>query len=440
MIRLLHAVVVGVYAILPVAALAAAVVRRARRDSPDARPRSVADARAEAVVRFVLTCISGTAMGVTLCLVYARATGGKTIWSQVALASYFGTGLLLLLKGLDRVLRAGIPRLLRVRRDRAGKAVDPRAERSELAFVLRVLMLFGLGLPYVMAAVMTYRPKVGPGDDPMSELRAPFERVWFNSTDGLRLSGWWIPALPQRSASRSSVGSKDWGKKTVIVCHGLAASKSNHLTLAKDLVPNGYNVLIFDFRAHGESGGQLTTFGDLERRDVLGAVRWVRANKAGESKRLLGLGVSMGAAALIAAAADDSPEGKAIDAVAVYGTYDALGPLVKTMADSYFVPPVNWLAVHVGLPLASVQTGRDLAAFSPAAEIGKLWPRPVLVIHGVADGTIDFNRGEALYEAASPPKYNYWVTGAGHNDVIENPNASKAVRVFFETAEPVPVI
>src|SRR5690606_33927310 len=138
--------------------------------------------------------------------------------------------------------------------------------------------------------------------------------------------------------------------RTLLICHGLAANKSNHLVLGEYGLPNGYNVFIFDFRAHGQSGGQLTTFGDRERQDVLGAVRWLRSNQAEGSQRIFGIGASMGAAALIAAAADESPEGQAIDAVVVYGTYGDLGLLGKTVANGYFQWPLNWLVQYLAVP------------------------------------------------------------------------------------------
>jgi hypothetical protein len=107
--------------------------------------------------------------------------------------------------------------------------------------LLRVALLFGVGLPYVMAAVMTYRPRVVPRDDPMMQLGLPYESVRFHATDGTRLFGWWIPALPTPRAARicSQNGS---GLRGLLL-------KSNQLIIARELVKSGYNVPIFDFRA-----------------------------------------------------------------------------------------------------------------------------------------------------------------------------------------------
>src|SRR5690606_3183417 len=123
------------------------------------------------------------------------------------------------------------------------------------------------------------------------------------------------------------------------------------------------NVLSFDFRAHGQSSGQLTTFGDLESLDVLAAVRWLRDNKPQQAEKIFGIGASMGAAALITAAADPSPEGRAIDAVVVFGTYARLDTLAAQIADQHFAWPLDALVRHISIPLADLQTGRRLRDF-----------------------------------------------------------------------------
>jgi uncharacterized protein len=209
--------------------------------------------------------------------------------------------------------------------------------------------------------------------------------------------------------------------------------------LSSPLVPAGYNVLIFDFRAHGSSGGQLASFGDLERHDVLGAVRWVRANRPEQAQEIFGVGASMGAAALLAAAAEPSADGRAIAAVAVYGTYDDLADMAGTVAQR-FPPPVNWLVRHVGMPMASLQTGTNLADFSPARCAQQIWPRPILVIHGVQDEIIDFEHGQRLFNAASPPRSRIWVQQGSHNSIVDDQQTADDVRRFFNEARAMPVI
>lgn len=448
MLFLAHRAIVAIYLILPALALAAAMREawRTKRGTP--------------VTSLALTFAAGFAIGIALSLVYAVGMRGRLIPMQVVQAGYFATGLLLVLKGFDAVLRGALLRLAGLR-DRppptepaaddaaSGTVVEyaqphpgepmPRRHWLRAAFVgvARATILFAVGLPYVMAAVLTYRAKVAPIDDPYSQLGYEFQRVTFDATDETPIVGWWIPAQrPPRGAARAP----EWGTRTVIVCHGLAANKSNQLILARAFPPEGFNVLIFDFRAHGESGGQLTTFGDRERRDVLGAVRYLRSQRLDEAQHIYGVGASLGAAALIAAAADDSDEGRAIEAIACYGTYDDLGSLTRSIAHSYFFPPLRQLLIHIGLPLASLQTGSDLADYAPAKLAPRLWPRPILFVHGRRDEIIRFDHGEALYEAAVQPKYKLWLKDGNHNDIVDSDTAAKIVAEFFKTAQPVPLI
>ncbi|MGB7157212.1 MAG: alpha/beta hydrolase [Tepidisphaeraceae bacterium] len=445
MLFLTHRVIVALYVILPAAAMAGAVWHAARTR------------RAGPISSLMMTFAAGFAIGLALSLVYAVGMGGRLIPFQVVKAGYFATGLLLVLKGFDAVLRGLLARLAGLRDQTTQERISdgnvgvvdyapaPEAAtvarkhwlRAAFVGVARAAILFAVGLPYVMAAVLTYRAKVAPIDDPQTQLGYEFQRVEFDATDGMPIVAWWIPAhRPRRGMERTP----EWGRRTVVVCHGLAANKSNQLILARAFPPEGFNVLIFDLRAHGESGGQLTTFGDRERNDVLGAVRYLKAQRNGEAEKIFGVGASLGGAALIAAAADESAEGQAIDAIAVYGTYDRLDGLTRSIANSYFFPPLRQLLVHLGLPLASVQTGSNLQRFAPADLVSRLWPRPILIIHGRRDEIIDFKHGEALYESAVQPKYNYWIKEGTHNDIVNNETAARFVAEFFKTAEPVPVI
>src|SRR4051794_5648087 len=422
--RIAHWIIIVLYLAAPVVVITIDLLRARRRK------------RAWPGGSLVATICGGIALGTTLSIVYAIVVHARLQLTQLGLAIYFATGLLMVLKGFDWLLKSGHLALVRsvpAQRNRSRFSV------SALGGTLRVALLFGIGLPYLMAAIMTYRPKVVPSDDPRKQLGYNFERVSFKSSDGVRIVGWWIPAIKQ-TGRRGAQPPASAGQNTVIACHGLASNKSNQLILSRGFVPNGYNVLIFDFRAHGESGGQLSSFGDLERRDVLAAVRYLREQRPQQSQHIFGVGASMGAAALIAAAADASPEGQAIEAVAVYGTYDSLAGELRTVSREHFLSPMRWAVDHLGLPFAGAQVGADLNDFSPAREVERIWPRPILVIHGTRDEVIDFEHGRRLFDAASQPKERIWLENADHNGVISDDNVARRVREFFDHAQPVPII
>jgi fermentation-respiration switch protein FrsA (DUF1100 family) len=197
---------------------------------------------------------------------------------------------------------------------------------------------------------------------------------------------------------------------------------------------------MFDFRAHGGSGGQVVSFGDNERRDVLGAVDWLQRTHRSQATKIYGLGIQTGGAALIAAAADPSVAGQSINAIAVYGCFDDLPTLARSLANERFSAPFNWLFSRVGLALADFQTGADLTDFSPARDIQAIWPRPVFVINGSVDPEFPMEMGRELYDSAAEPKTSRWVNGATTTDLLKDEGTSDAVRTFFSNARPVPVI
>ena len=148
----------------------------------------------------------------------------------------------------------------------------------------------------------------------------------------------------------------------------------------------------------------------------------------------------MGAAALISAAADNSPEGRALSAIASYACYDDLWQLTASTSQNYFAPPLDWLLLHVGLPIASAETGADLIHYSPAKDAANLWPRPILYIQSETDEIIDFQRGQSLLDATSQPKYHLWYPRGSHNDILNDESAAKVVEEFLRTATSQPVI
>ncbi len=78
----------------------------------------------------------------------------------------------------------------------------------------------------------------------------------------------------------------------------------------------------------------------------------------------------------------------------------------------------------LAIPLASTDR-HGSKRFRPGKLAPKLWPRPILFIHGIRDDIIDFANAQALYDHATEPKYYLWLPSGSHNDIIESDAAAK---------------
>src|SRR6266568_4270179 len=113
----------------------------------------------------------------------------------------------------------------------------------------------------------------------------------------LQIAAWWIPHHNS--------------DKTVILLHGYADAKVGAIAWAPMFFELGHNILALDLRAHGESGGQISTAGYWERQDLNQILNDLRARYPNQTQHLILFGASLGAAVAIALAADRSD----IDAV-----------------------------------------------------------------------------------------------------------------------------
>lgn len=123
---------------------------------------------------------------------------------------------------------------------------------------------------------------------PITEVPSqPFENVAIKTSDGISLAGWYVPA-------KDALG-------TVIMFHGHGSTRSGMVSEVNAFNNLGYNVFAIDFRAHGESEGNVCTIGYYETADVKAAYDYVTTK--GEQNIVL-WGISMGAAAVTKTIAD----------------------------------------------------------------------------------------------------------------------------------------
>jgi alpha/beta superfamily hydrolase len=135
------------------------------------------------------------------------------------------------------------------------------------------------------------------------------ECVTFDTEDGFELRGWFISGLRAEHIADGELKAIHQKRPTVILCHDLHGARDQMLAMARVFHDTGSNCLLFDFRGHGESGGNYTSFGLHEIRDVEAAIHYVRLRAADcgwiDPEQVTLYGVGMGAVAAMHAAARD---------------------------------------------------------------------------------------------------------------------------------------
>ncbi len=234
------------------------------------------------------------------------------------------------------------------------------------------------------------------------ELGLPFEEVWFESRDGLKLHGWYIPSPATGVAAPKNV--------TILMGHGHTTSKEPDLEYARFFHQAGYNVFTFDFRGHGRSEGpQGSSVGYWEKLDVHGAVDWLIGRG---QERIAAFGISMGAAILIMATA----ENPFIRAVIADSAFAQLYRSIAAEINNMWRLPL-WLARPLGYyswRILAAHHRFPLKASSPADYVAAISPRPLLLIHGDQDRLTRVENAYLLSRLSAPPTQLWIQPGLGH--------------------------
>lgn len=130
------------------------------------------------------------------------------------------------------------------------------------------------------------------------------------------------PGSNERIARQGLLTLRDDAKATILILHGFGGDKVEVGPLR--LMLKKYNVMTFDFRAHGERRfEQSSTIGFDEVYDVFGAVDYLKSRPETKSKPIIAFGLSMGAATAIEAQAIDPTLFKAMFLDTPFSTSDS---------------------------------------------------------------------------------------------------------------------
>jgi uncharacterized protein len=262
------------------------------------------------------------------------------------------------------------------------------------ALILLLIVLVGLYGSFEITRVPYLKVPYTPADFGWA-----FEAVQFKSFDGLDLAGWFIPATSPND-------------KTILIQHGVGSNAGDMLLNTACLQKAGdWNLFYFNFRGHGDSGGERTSLGPLELRDMETAIAFIQKAKPQACRRLAVYGHSLGAAVAIVGASV-FPE---IQAVAAESPFSYISKTVRHFSWAFYGIPY-FPFVPLSLFFTSLRLGLPIGNFAPADAIGRIAPRPIFLIFAERDARMPPADAELLWEAARMPKERWMVRGADHGE------------------------
>jgi uncharacterized protein len=219
----------------------------------------------------------------------------------------------------------------------------------------------------------------------------PAEAVEFEGEGTVKLKGWWF---------RGDANAK---RGTVVFLHGVADNRGSAVGIADHFLARGFEVIAFDSRAHGESGGDVCTYGFYEKEDLRRVLDRVTA------KPIVLMGISMGAAIALQEAADD----RRVVAVVAVSPYSDLRTAARERAP-FFASEGN---LSEAFKLAEAQGNFRVDEVSPMVAAARI-AAPTLIVHGELDDETPPAHAQRVFAALREPKRLIIVAGAKHHHVL----------------------
>lgn len=190
---------------------------------------------------------------------------------------------------------------------------------------------------------------------------------------------------------------------TIVYLHGVADNRTSAVGVIDRFGHRGFDVIAYDSRAHGESPGNVCTYGSLEKHDLHHVLDTVASGP------IVLFGTSLGAAVALQEAATDSR----VTAVLAAETFADLRTVATERAPFFFTPGV----IAEAFEMVRQQADFDVDAASPV-EAARAIRAPVLLIHGAEDSDTPPEHSRRVFAALAGPKQLIIVPGAHHNESL----------------------
>ncbi|KAA0948688.1 alpha/beta hydrolase [Sporosarcina sp. ANT_H38] len=227
-----------------------------------------------------------------------------------------------------------------------------------------------------------------------------FERLTLTSRDGLKLSGYYLPASTPTD-------------KLVILNHGyLGNAKQMGLFGQHYHSDLNYNIFMPDARGHGESEGDYYGFGWPDRLDL---IDWTNllVKKIGPDTKVAYHGLSMGAATVLMASGEDEIPHQ-VKAIIADSPYESVYQLLAYQMNRMFHLPAFPLLDSTSV-LTKIRAGYSFREASVLNAVKKT-DVPILYIHGESDTFVPTKMAENLYQHTSSDAEIMLVPNANHGE------------------------
>jgi len=257
--------------------------------------------------------------------------------------------------------------------------------------ILFSLFLVSIAILYAIGTVLTKASPSTIGNIPsdIKKIRA----VSFPSQSGSTLKGWILEAKQ--------------GKGGVLLLHGVRSNRLQMLNRAKFLQKEGYDVLLFDFQAHGESKGENITFGHLESLDVESAYDYLEDRLCNPTIAIIGVSLG-GASALLSSVKTE------VKVMILESVYPSIEQAIDDRMGIYLGSMGKYLSPLLTLQLKP-RLGISVDNLRPIDEVSKV-TGAVMVIAGENDQHTLVKESKEMFEKAHEPKEFWVVKGAKHVD------------------------
>jgi uncharacterized protein len=286
-----------------------------------------------------------------------------------------------------------------------------------LTYIITIGMFFTNKVMYIKKKTddEIYQREINEGRFTSEELtRLQKEPVKIRSKFGYSISGWLTKSTDE--------------KKFIIICHGVTMNKISSIKYQKLFLERGWNVLIYDHRRHGESGGKTTSYGHYEKFDLQAVVDWLKQQHGTDI--ILGIhGESMGAVTtlLYAGMIEDGADFYIVDC-----PFSDFEVQLKYRLKVEFNLP-SFLVMPIAKLFLKLRDGYRIRDVSPISIIKNI-KNPVLFIHSAEDDYILPTMTKKLYKMKEGPKRLFIAEKGGHAYSLgENKKAyEQAIDQFFD--------